>query len=141
METKRQVEKFIKAVQPSLTTEFFAGLAAYADNELDQLAMVKLGCAGNVKCDSIDSVPLPHINFYGCMKSAVDDQIAGISTQPTDCAAQGLNHYIAEQSLKYFAAELAERMQQIRQAAQQGDLQAMGLSDLAAWLQTDDSQK
>lgn len=141
LETKRQVEKFIKAIQPSLTTELFAGLAAYADNELDQLAMVKLGCAGNVKCDSIDSVPLAHINFYGCMKSAVDDQIAGISTQPTDCAAQGLNHFIAEQSSKYSSDDLSARMQQIRQAAQQGDLQAMGLSGLAEWLQTDDTKK
>ena len=141
LETKRQVEKFIKAVQPSLTTELFAGLAAYADNELDQIAMVKLGCAGNVKCDSIDSVPLAHINFYGCMKSAVDDQIAGISTQPTDCAAQGLNHFIAEQSSKYSSDDLSARMQQIRQAAQQGDLKAMGLSGLAEWLQTDDTKK
>ena len=140
-ETKQQVGKVIKAFPPSLSAEDFIGLAAYAEDELDQIAMAKLGCAVNVKCDSIDSVPLAHINFYGCMKSAVDDQIAGISTQPTDCAARGLNQFIAEQSSKYSSDELSARMQQIRQAAHQGDLQAMGLSGLAEWLQTDDTKK
>lgn len=139
-DTKQLLAERLKAVLPSAARETYIDLAAYQENELDQLAMVKLGCSGNVKCNSIDSVPLAHINFYGCMKSAVDDQIAGISTKPTDCAAQGLNHFIAEQSLKYSADELSARMQQIRQAAQQGDLQAMGLSGLAEWLKTGDPQ-
>ena len=140
-DTKQLLAERLTAVLPSEPTETYIDLAAYQENELDQLAMVKLGCVGNVKCDSIDSVPLAHINFYGCMKSAVDDQIAGISTQPTDCAAQGLNHFIAEQSSKYSSDEISARMQQIRQAAQRGDLQAMGLSGLAKWLKTDDGKK
>ncbi|WP_445767195.1 hypothetical protein [Rheinheimera sp.] len=137
-ETKQQVAKVINAFLPSLAADDFIGLAAYAEDELDQIAIAKLGCADNVKCDSIDSVPLPHINFYGCMKSAVNYQIAGINTKPTNCVSQGLNHYIAERSSKYSAIELEKAMQKIRNAAQYQDLKAMGLSGLSDWLETND---
>lgn len=139
LDTKLQLKNVIEAGLPSLTTESYFGLASHADSELSQLALVKLGCAGNIKCDNIDSVPFAHINFYGCMKSAVDDQISGISTEITNCAEQGLNHFITQHSSTYSEVELSARMQQIQQAAYEGDMSGMGLSAVAEWLQTDDS--
>lgn len=141
LDTKLQLKNVIEAGLPSLTTRSYFGLAAHADSELSQLALVKLGCAGNIKCDSIDSIPFAHINFYGCMKSGVDEQIAGISSEPTNCAAQGLNHYIADQSQQYSEVELSERVEQISHAAQHNNLQEMGLTGLAEWLESANAKR
>lgn len=141
LDTKLQLKNVIEASLPSLIPQSYFGLAAHADSELSQLALVKLGCTGNIKCDNIESVPFAHINFYGCMKSGVDEQISGISTETTNCAEQGLNHFITQHSSNYSEAELSARVKQIQQAAYEGDMSGMGLSAVAEWLETDDSTK
>ncbi|MDP5143889.1 hypothetical protein ORJ00_14135 [Rheinheimera baltica] len=139
-DTKQLLAERLKKLLTSEAAQTYFELAPFQQSELSQIAMAKLGCSGKVNCDGIDSAPFPHIYFYSCMKSAVDDQIAGISTEPTKCTSWGINYYIAEQSTKYSETELAEHMAKIQRAAQQGDLYGMELSALADWLKTDDTK-
>lgn len=124
---QQQIKTQLMAKNPKI----YVSLATFADNELDQLVLADMACKNAYECNAIkDNDVNSQLLFSFCMEDHFNKFTSGVSSERSNCTSNHLNSYISKQKTKYSERDIAERTIKISNAANEGNLELMGLTSL-----------